>query len=238
MARRSRRPDYGLDGPVLLLRLLGAGAVCIVVTVVAGRAGIGFLAALGVLGALGCFAVVGAMLWTSRSAKLRERDRILELAELDGDEVLLDIGCGRGLLLVAAAKLLPAGEAVGVDVWRSGDLTANTPAGALHNARLEGVTVAVETGDARKLPFDDDTFDVVVSASALHHVPGPGGRRTAMREIDRVLKPGGRIVLVDSGATDEYVTALRGVGWRDVEASERLFRMFPPFRYVVGRSPT
>jgi arsenite methyltransferase len=178
-----------------------------------------------------------AMIYTSKVAKLRERDRILDLAELQGDEVVLDVGCGRGLLLVEAARRLPAGEAVGVDLWRAKDQSANTPAGPLHNARAVGVKVQVETADARDLPFDDDTFDVVVSSLALHNISGVGARRVAVREIARVLKPRGRLVLVDIARTDEYVTALRGVGWRDVDRSELLFRMFPPIRYVIGTKP-
>lgn len=182
-------------------------------------------------------AVVSASVFWSKVAKLRERDRILDLAALEGDEVLLDVGCGRGLLVVGAAKRLPAGDAVGVDVWSARDQSSNTPAGPLHNARLEGVKVQVETADARDLPFEDDTFDVVVSSHALHNLRGAGARREAIREIHRVLKPGGRLVLVDLARTAEYVTTLRGAGWRDVTRSPPVLGMAPPFRYVVGTKP-
>ena len=220
------------------MRGLVAGVlVTAVVAVVAGLRGWVGIAAWSVVALLVCGVAVGGMVWTSKVAKLRERDRILDLAELQGDEILLDVGCGRGLLVVAAAKRLPAGEAVGVDRWRAKDQSANTPAGALHNARLEGVKVRVETGDARDLPFDDETFDVVVSSYVLHNISGPGDRRRAVREIDRVLKPRGRLVLIDLAHTEEYVVALRGVGWQDVERSERLWRMFPTFRYVIGTKP-
>lgn len=217
--------------------MIGA-AVGLVVAALAARSGSSSVAVIVGLGAGLCAIVAAGMVYTSKVAKLRERDRILDLAALEGDEVLLDLGCGRGLLLVGAAHRLPAGEAVGVDMWRAKDQSANTPAGPLHNARLEGVTVRVETGDARNLPFDDDTFDVVVSNFVLHNISGHGGRREAIREVDRVLKPGGRLVLVDLARTDEYVSALRGVRWRDVERSELLFRMFPPFRYVTGTKPS
>lgn len=232
-----RRPDYGIDAPGIVRGLIVAAIVAAVVAVVGLSQGWVGIGASALVALLWCGTVVGAMLWTSKVAKLRERDRILDLADLEGDEVLLDLGCGRGLLLVEAAKRLPGGEAVGVDRWTAKDLSANTPAGALHNARLEGVTVHVETGDARELPFEDETFDAVVSSYVLHNIPGAGDRRRAVREIDRVLKPGGRLVLVDLARTDEYVAALRGAGWHDVERSERLWRLFPTFRYVIGTKP-
>ena len=231
----ARRPDYGIDAPAHLRRLAAASLVSLAVA--AGGALVGLTLVVVVVAALiavVCGAAAVARLATSRIGKVRERERLLDLAALEGDEVLLDVGCGRGLLVVGAAKRLPAGEAVGVDTWSRKDLSSNTPAGPPHNARVEGVKVQVETGDARDLPFDDGTFDVVVSSNVLHNLDGPGTRRRAIREIDRVLKPAGRLVLCDISHTDEYVAALRGAGWRRVERSDLVFRLFPPFRYVVG----
>ncbi len=64
---------------------------------------------------------------------------------------------------------------------------------------IEGVAdkVEVQTGDARKLPFDDASFDVVLSSMALHNIYNAGERQTAVREIARVLKVGGRVLIVD-----------------------------------------
>src|SRR5437660_1447109 len=80
-------------------------------------------------------------------------------------EAVLDVGCGRGLLLNAAARRLTTGKAVGVDLWQNADLSNNRPEATLENARLEGVAdrVQVKDGDARQLPFADAVFDVVVS---------------------------------------------------------------------------
>lgn len=231
----ARRPDYGIDAPVRVRRLVVTSLLG--AAVAAGGAFVGLtlvVVAIAALVAVAGGAAAVACLATSRIGKLREREHLLDLAELVGDEVLLDVGCGRGLLVVGAAKRLPAGEAVGVDKWSRKDLSSNTPAGPLHNARVEGVKVQIETGDACDLPFDDDTFDVVVSSNVLHNLDGPGTRRRAIREIDRVLKPAGRLVLCDISHTDEYVAALRGAGWRRVERSDLVFRLFPPFRYVVG----
>jgi ubiquinone/menaquinone biosynthesis C-methylase UbiE len=62
---------------------------------------------------------------------------------------------------------------------------------------LEGVSVDVRDGDARKIPFGDATFDVVVSSLALHNIYNKAEREQALREITRVLKPGGHVAIID-----------------------------------------
>src|SRR5207244_4492190 len=116
-----------------------------------------------------------------------------------GDERALDVGCGSGLLLIGAANRLTTGEAVGVDIWNRKDLSNSGPEATLRNASAEGVAdrVRVQEGDARQLPFGDESFDVALSLNVLHNIHQPVGRAKALREIVRVLKPGGRAVLTD-----------------------------------------
>ena len=75
------------------------------------------------------------------------------------------MGCGRGAVLLATAKRLPNGKAVGVDLWRA-DQTDNSPAATERNAEIEGVADRIElhTADMTALPFEDNTFDVIVSS--------------------------------------------------------------------------
>ncbi len=89
----------------------------------------------------------------------------------------------------------------------------------------------------RQLPFEDGSIDVVVSSLAIHNLPDKSGRAQAVREIARVLKLGGRVALLDFQCTDEYLQTLHELGWRQVERSGLLFRMFPPVRVVAGRKP-
>ena len=101
------------------------------------------------------------MAWDSKFGKVRERERLLDLLTWKGGERVLDVGCGRGLLLIGAAKRLTTGTAAGIDLWQQEDLSDNRPEATLENARLEGVAnrVEVHTADMRELPFPDGSFD-------------------------------------------------------------------------------
>ena len=171
--------------------------------------------------AIGWLAIAGWMVWDSKVGKLWTRDRLLDSLKLRGDETVLDVGCGRGLLLIGAAKRLTTGKAVGVDIWQAEDLSGNRPEATLENARLEGVAerVEVKDGDARRLPFADGAFDVVVTKEVLHNIYNAAERDTAVREIARVLRPGGRLFLGDVRHTGRYIQVLRECGLEDLRRS-------------------
>jgi SAM-dependent methyltransferase len=181
----------------------------------------------------------GLMLWSSKIGKLRERERLLAEHDWRGDETVLDIGCGPGLLLIGAAKRLTSGKAIGVDIWQREDESGNHPDRTWANARAEGVAERIElrTADMRELPFEDASVDVVVSSLALHNIYDPAGRAAAVREIARVLRPGGQALILDFQRTDEYMATLGELGWRDVRRSGLRFQMFPPVRWVVATKP-
>lgn len=109
-------------------------------------------------------------------------------------------------MLIGAAKHLTTGRATGVDIWRAEDLSANSSEATLANARIEGVAdrVDVETADMRKLPFADATIDLVVSCAAIHNLDAEQDRATAIGEIARVLKPGGRALIDDIRHFNQY----------------------------------
>src|SRR4051812_8521951 len=225
VAPTRRRPDYGLDAPGVVRNFLILGALGIVSIV---------LRLLGVwdtrhtsaavfmplaFGGTACLLTGLWMIYSSRVGKVRSRARYLDRLPWRGDETVLDVGCGRGLFLVAAARRVPRGKAIGVDLWQAEDLAGNSPDATRQNAHLEGVAdrVDVQTGDARKLPFPDASFDTVVSSVALHNIYDEPGRRQAIGEICRVLKPGGHVVIVDIRHTAEYADELRRRGMSDVE---------------------
>ncbi len=179
------------------------------------------------------------MMGSSYYGKFRARDRLLNRLDLRGDEAILDVGCGHGLLLIAAAKQLPQGRAVGIDLWSQVDQGSNSKEATLTNARIEGVAQRVEVhgGDMRKMPFPDSTFDVAVANLAIHNVPTREGRREAIAEIVRVLKPGGRVALMDLKKTGQYARDLKDFGIAEARVSAPIFWIFPPVRIVTARKP-
>ncbi|MFT3912735.1 MAG: class I SAM-dependent methyltransferase [Anaeromyxobacteraceae bacterium] len=218
---RPPRADYGLDAPPVVRNLLIVGALGILslITRAAGLwNGESPFALLGrplISAGLSCGVMAAWMIWSSKFGKVREREAYLDLLEWRGDERVLDVGCGRGLFLVGAARRLSTGRAIGIDIWQAEDLSGNQPAAPLHNAAIEGVAerVEVQTADARKLPFDDRSFDVVLSSAAIHNIYDAGERETAVREIARVLKVGGRVLIVDVRHLGQYARTLRDAGF-------------------------
>jgi SAM-dependent methyltransferase len=231
---RQHSADYGFDGDY---RAVSAPAVATIV----GTAGAGLLAsaaislvrgkrvAAAVTGGTGAFIGTTAALFIrfTRVGKFEVWAEILEALGLRGDETLLDLGCGRGAVLLAAAKLLPNGRAIGVDIWRA-DQTDNSQQNTLRNAELEGVAdrVEVRTADITDLPFDDNSVDMIVSSLVVHNIPGAADRAEAISEAARVLRPGGRLVLADIWATGHHVRQLRGLGWTDARRRSLGWRMW------------
>ena len=168
------------------------------------------LADMGLTAAGMCGFLGGWMIYESKLGKLRRRERLLNRIDWDGNEQVLDVGCGRGLMLVGAAKRLSTGKATGIDIWQEADLSHNRAEAALENARREGVANRVElkTADMRRMPFQDESFDVVVSRAAIHNLYKADERGQAVREIARVLKPGGKVLIDDIRHHEEYRTIL------------------------------
>lgn len=214
-AEPALRPDYGLDAPGVV-RNLALGAAAGFAIWLSAATGLWSGAVRGISlswMAAGCAMGLGvtavAMLYSSKIGKRRSRERLLDLIAWRGDEAVLDIGCGRGLMLIGAARRVPHGRAVGIDLWQTEDLAGNRPDATLENARREGVAdrVEVKTADMRELPFTDGSFDAVVSNWAVHNIYDQTGREKAVAEIARVLKPGGTTVLSDIRHIGEYAAA-------------------------------
>jgi arsenite methyltransferase len=221
-----RRGDYGVDSPYVPAGLAAAA--------LAGLAAAVIFAAFSHCWLAGASLVVGAVfalstlsfLWTTRRGKFIVWNELLDSLALSGNERLLDVGCGRGAVLLLAAQRLPRGRAVGVDLWSTADQSGNSEEVTRRNAELEGVRGRIElhTADMRRLPFADASFDVVTSSLAVHNIADMQGREHALGEMLRVLRPKGMIMLADilhTGEYDRYFSSQpntkverRRLGWR------------------------
>jgi ubiquinone/menaquinone biosynthesis C-methylase UbiE len=234
-----RLPDYGLDAPGLVRGFQIAGGLLLIAGIAALTRHSALFVTLGWTACSGGLVLLTEallMIRSSRTGKMRARDRLLDQLDLTGDETVLDVGCGRGLLLIGAAKRLRHGKAIGIDHWSQDDLSDNSADATLANAAAEGVADRVEVrgGDMREMPFADSTFDAVVASLSIHNIYDAAGRRQAIREIVRVCKQDGRVALLDFRHVGEYARFLREEGMSDVRVSGMSFTIFPPVRTVTA----
>ncbi len=240
----SAQADYGIDAPTQLRRLIWRGGTFILLGV-----GLFFMnrtnapaagaALCSVLASIGAGFLIGAavMYWSSRVAKLQYRDRILDALPWRGDEKVLDVGCGRGLFLIGAAKRLKTGKATGVDIWNNDDQSKNSAASTIANAKTEGVTnfVKVEDGDMRKLSYQPASFDTVISSLAVHNLAEAKERDQAILEMLRVLKPGGHLAIFDIFRTGDYIRLVEQNGAEIVHKSALSFLWCLPTQWFIAR---
>ena len=131
-----------------------------------------------------------------------------ELRNLPYDRAL-ELGCGSGFFLL---NLIQAGVA------RRGSVTDLSPGMvkvATRNGENLGLEIDGRVADAEGIPYDDDTFDLVVGHAVLHHIPDV---ELSLREVVRVLKPGGRFIFAGepSNAGENYARPLSTLTWRAV----------------------
>ena len=213
-----RNGRYGIDAPYApALMILGA-AICVGLIVFAHLVQL-WITVVILLG------LAMVYLHTTRRGKFQVWHTLLAGAGIRGDERLLDLGCGRGAVLLMAAGYLPQGHAVGVDIWSAKDQSGNAMVTTQQNALAEGVAERVElhTADMRQLPFENDSFDLIVSSVAIHNIGQQAGRDRAIDEAWRVLRPGGRLLIADISKSRRYRQRLeelgatvvrRNLGWR------------------------
>jgi arsenite methyltransferase len=222
-----RHGSYGIDAPyafafigvVIVLELVWA----VVTAITSGRLSPFLLV-------LFLFAIAAFYLHSTLRGKFLVWAELLDKLNLRGDERILDLGCGRGAVLLLAAQHLTTGRAVGVDLWRGFDQSGNSEEATQRNAIAEGVADRVElhTADMMALPFEDNSFDLVVSSLAIHNIRGRAGRAKAVDEAVRVLRPGGRLMIADVRGTRHYEAQLAKIGISNVARKRLGWRFWCP----------
>lgn len=222
-----RRGSYGIDAPIAPAFIAVLAALEFTLAILSGNVRI-------LLAALFILAILAFYLHGTLRGKFVLWAGLLEPLNLRGDERILDLGCGRGAVLLMAAEHLTTGRAVGVDLWRTIDQSGNSVEATQRNAVAEGVADRVElrTGDMTALPLEDDSFDLVLSSLAIHNISGRAGREKAISEAVRVLRPGGRLMIVDVRGTRQHQTQLARSGMNDVA------RRWLGWRYGIARLVT
>lgn len=236
-----RRGSYGIDAPyafgAIALLMVACVTVALVGAISRGRVG-------PLLPALFMVSIAAIILHTTLRGKFVVWAGLLDKLALRGDERILDLGCGRGAVLLLAAERLSTGRAVGVDLWRGADQSGNSAEATRRNAIAEGVADRVElhTADMTALPFEDNSFDVVVSSLAIHNIRGRAGREKAIAEAVRVLRAGGRLLIVDIRGAWGYQEQLTKSGMKEVARRRLGWRFWwggpwAATRLVTGTKP-
>ena len=244
--RRVGKTGYGIDDPRTIIELSIAGILAAVTGVVLsvytektnpGEAGTALIA--GPAGGFLILVVTAALYWSSRLGKTREMTKIVDNIPWGGGEVVLDLGCGRGLATVLSARKLQTGFTIGVDMWSKARVSGNDPLSVIANAATEKVEgrVTPVKGAPVVLPLADGSIDVILSGVAIHHLVPRRHRAALFAEMARVLKEGGRIGILDAGNGIEYSHLLDKSGLRDIQMHRLRFSSFPPFHVVQARKP-
>lgn len=193
MLKKPSKPHYGYYG----LSFFVIFSIIIIL--------VGIALALWVWLLIGVFvAAVGValMLNYGTSMYLLDQSKSLDpppMLGLQGDEMVLDVGCGLGKMTVGIAKQLKKGKVIGIDVWSKAEIPGNSAERAMENARIEGVGCRTEfrTGNVLAIPFDDESFDVVTSVSVINNLHNDEDKLKALKEIRRVLRSGRKFLLLE-----------------------------------------
>jgi ubiquinone/menaquinone biosynthesis C-methylase UbiE len=170
------------------------------------------------------------------------RQATLELVEIQPADRILEVGCGTGSLTLAAkTKAGPQSQVFGIDV--APDMIDK----ARQKAAKAGLDVQFQLGRIEVIPYPDNQFDLVLSSLMLHHVPDPKDKQQGIAEVFRVLKPGGKVLIVDMEPPQnphikglaslivgremlahnvrEFIPLLEKAGFIDIETGPTKFRL-------------
>jgi len=146
------------------------------------------------------FDLLAQVCMLGRERKLRQWT--LDLARLQPGNAVLDVGCGTGTLLLAAAERVGSSGAL-----RGIELSKEMAAHARNKAEAHRVPLEVVEGSADSLPYPPASFDAIFCTLVFHHLPQTM-QETAIREMRRVLRLGGRVVIVDWQRPSSFARAI------------------------------
>lgn len=233
--------NYGVDAPIVIRNLFIAGLVCLLIAfLVIPHINVGWLRPfVWSFFWTGFFCLLNGILMIiyGKYGKIKHRNRMLAMHDFKGDEQVLDVGTGRGLLMIGAAKRLTTGCSTGIDIWNAADLSDNNIAGTFQNAQLEGVRnkIDVKNENIIQTSFTDNNFDLIISNLCLHNIYDKRLRMKACKEIYRILKPGGKVIISDFKHTTEYKRVFDALGMRIEKKKCYFFSTFPPLTVLAAK---
>jgi len=226
-------PNYGIDAPIIRLSMIVISIMGFLISVGSYfyylQENLSYsntavaLILIGVFIFSYGFFMSSYMTISSRYRKIKVREKLLDRVEnflnFDDVELGIDVGCGRGLMLIGAAKRMNRGKVIGFDLWNNKDQFNNNPEETQRNVNLEKVAdlVEIKTADARNLPLGNNTVDLVMSHWVVHNIEPFDEQIIAINEQWRVLRKGGILVLADIANVEKYSKHLAKLGAENIE---------------------
>ena len=230
--------NYGIDGPkfvrnLFLFTVIFYGVALIIPSIRTGSLTVN-VRLIGIIGGSVCLAEALLMLLYTQKGKFAHRERMLKLVQWNGNETVLDVGTGLGLLMIGAAKRLTTGTSVGIDIWNKDDLSQNSSTKAASNAALEHVADRIEIKEENILHtnFQDNCFDVILSNLCLHNVGNRQNRIKACKEIHRILKKDGVAIISDFIHSNEYKAVFLELGMTVEKTGTIFFGTYQPLTII------
>lgn len=164
--------------------------------------------------------------WAMREERFKRN--LVQQAHILGKQRVLDLGCGTGTLTILLKQLHPDAHVVGLDA------DAQVLAIARKKAADTGVTIVLEQGMATSLPYEDASFDRVLSSLVFHHLTSEN-KQQALHQVFRALQPGGELHIVDFGQPrDTYARLLAPIMQRFEEMSDNIKGLLPEMMRRAG----
>src|SRR5699024_147053 len=215
---------YGIDAPFWVFSLMIVGFVFTLLGVL--KFVHPFVLGYGLI----CLVIGLWMFFYSTIIKVAHREVILNFAQVKAEDELLDVGTGRGLIAIGAAKR--ACKVTAIDYWSKWDLAGNSRAALQANIEAENVeNIKFLEADARDIPYADESFDVVISNFVLHNIKNKKERGKVIQEMWRVLRSNGKLVISDIGKTTASIQTLEELSHK-IE-KKRFYYTFPFSRTII-----
>ena len=245
---KKTKPDYRNWVPESLLRnFIGATVITFILFIIFAGTDLVFSGSLriicGIILGIGVlillfFSIMLSFMYRSFDYKGKRKlaktiiEGVAQYVEIPDGGVGLDVGCGSGALTIACAKRNPKATMVGCDIWSGSYKVEFSKKICEDNAKAEGVSnVRFEEGNAVKLPFEDESFDVVTSNYVYHNIMGHNKQKLLLETL-RVLKKGGVFAIHDLikksnyGDIEKFIEELKEEGYEDIKLIDTTNGMF------------
>jgi arsenite methyltransferase len=205
---------YALDAPIVPFLLILGGCISLMSVALSKASSWSYL--------YGIFMLAAGIIYihTSLRGKFLIWKSIINQLHFNGNEKVLDLGCGHGAVLIMFARqLIHGGRADGVDLWRNRDQSNNSETEAQRNIVSNHVQDRTKliTADMVSLPLQNNIYDYVVSGFAFHNIKPKDNRIKALIEACRVLKPNGHLIIVDTEHNgNQYMKVLKEAGFKNI----------------------